>query len=128
MNKKTYIYKVISIIFVILIMLCIYSSTAYATEETMQGAKNFLDKGTNPMLDQDTIQQTSNTIYMMFSGVGTAIVLVVGVVLGIQFLMGSAEEKAKVKETLIPYGVGAVIVFGAVGIWTLVIKVMEGIF
>lgn len=128
MNKKK-IYKIIFVIVIALIVFFAYTSKIYATQETMQGAKNFLEKGdVGSMLNTDKIKQTSDTIYMMFSGVGTAIVLVVGVVLGIQFLMGSAEEKAKVKETLIPYGVGAVIVFGAVGIWTLVIKVMEGIF
>ena len=35
------------------------------------------------------------------------------VVLGIKYMMGSTEEKAEYKKTLLPYVIGAVFVFGA---------------
>ena len=43
------------------------------------------------------------------------IILSVGIlmVLGIKYMMGSAEEKAEYKKTLIPYVVGAMLVFAA---------------
>ena len=42
-------------------------------------------------------------------------ILSVGVlmVLGIKYMMGSAEEKAEYKKTMIPYAVGAVLIFAA---------------
>ena len=42
-------------------------------------------------------------------------------------MTGSASEKAQVKETLIPYVVGCVVVFGAFGIWKLVINIFNQI-
>ena len=43
------------------------------------------------------------------------IILSVGIlmILGIKYMMGSAEEKAEYKKTLIPYVVGAMLVFAA---------------
>lgn len=42
---------------------------------------------------------------------GVVIAVVVLMVLGIKYMMGSAEEKAEYKKTMIPYIVGAVLIF-----------------
>ena len=39
--------------------------------------------------------------------------VIVLVVLGIKYMMGSAEEKAEYKKTLLPYIIGAALVFAA---------------
>lgn len=36
-------------------------------------------------------------------------------------MMASAEDKAKVKESLLPFVVGCVVVFGSFGIWKLLV-------
>lgn len=128
MKSKKNIYKVLFILFVISSLLLIYSSKTYATDSIMQGADDFLGKGTVDILDETAIKNTSDIIFNVFSIVGTVIVVVIGAILGIQFIMGSTEEKAKVKETLIPYIIGSVVIFGAVGIWSLAINVFNGIF
>ena len=46
-------------------------------------------------------------------GIGTVVAVGILVVLGIKYMMGSAEEKAEYKKTMIPYLVGAVLVFAA---------------
>ena len=38
-------------------------------------------------------------------------VFIILVVLGIKYMMGSAEEKAEYKKTMIPYVVGAILIF-----------------
>ena len=48
-----------------------------------------------------------------------------GAILGIQFITGSVEQKAKVKDSLIPFIVGCVAIFGAFGIWKLVITLLK---
>ena len=45
--------------------------------------------------------------------VGIVIAVVVLLVLGIKYMMGSAEEKAEYKKTMIPYLVGALLIFAA---------------
>ena len=43
--------------------------------------------------------------------VGTILSVIILVIIGIKYMMGSAEEKAEYKKTMIPYIVGAVLIF-----------------
>ena len=49
------------------------------------------------------------------------------VVLGIKYMMGSTEEKADYKKTLLPYVIGAIFVFGASTIASYLYNVANGI-
>ncbi len=54
--------------------------------------------------------------------------MIVGVVLGIQFITGSVETKAKVKESFNTICSRlCVVIFGAFGIWKLVITILQGL-
>ena len=58
----------------------------------------------------------------MIQAIGNIISIAVLVVLGIKYMMGSAEEKAEYKKTLIPYLVGAILIFAASNIAGMVYK------
>ena len=45
--------------------------------------------------------------------IGNIVAVAILVVLGIKYMMGSAEEKAEYKKTMIPYVIGAVLIFAA---------------
>ena len=49
----------------------------------------------------------------MVQAIGSIASVLVLVILGIKYMMGSAEEKAEYKKTFIPYLVGAILVFAA---------------
>ena len=53
------------------------------------------------------------------------IAVIVGIILGIKYMMASSEDKAQIKETLIPYVVSCVIMFGAFTIWKIVITIIQ---
>lgn len=55
---------------------------------------------------------------------GTIIAVGVLMVLGIKYMMGSAEEKAEYKKTMLPYVIGAVILFAAVNIANAVVSLI----
>ena len=59
------------------------------------------------------IDSLGNTIIKIVSTVGSIASVIVLVVLGIKYMMGSAEEKAEYKQTLLPYVIGAALVFAA---------------
>ena len=59
------------------------------------------------------IDNFGNKIITIVSTIGSIISVVVLVVLGIKYMMGSAEEKAEYKKTLLPYIIGAALVFAA---------------
>ncbi len=46
--------------------------------------------------------------------------VIILIVLGVKYMMGSAEEKAEYKKTLLPYFIGALFVFGAGAICTVI--------
>ena len=71
------------------------------------------------------IKNLSDIIYNVLLILGTVIAVIVGSVLGIQFITGSVEQKAKVKDSLIPFVIGCVVIFGAFGIWKLVITILR---
>lgn len=52
---------------------------------------------------------------------------IVGTIIGIQFLVASAEDKAKMKESLIPYIAGCIVIFGAFTIWSAVVHLGQDI-
>ena len=118
-NKKS-----IVILLIISIILTL-SNNIYATDGIISGADAFLSKGTEDILKNDNIKQTSDTIYNILMAVGTVIVLVVGAVLGVQFILGSLEEKAKVHEALVPFVIGAIVIYGSLGIWKLAVLVFQ---
>ena len=43
-------------------------------------------------------------------------------VLGIKYMVGSAEEKASYKKTMMPYIVGAILLFGATTVATAIFE------
>ena len=51
----------------------------------------------------------------------------VGTIIGIQFMLASAEDKAKVKEALVPYVVGCIVIFGAFTIWSIAVNIGQDI-
>jgi len=70
------------------------------------------------------IKSDANSIYNILLAIGTILTVIVGVVLGIQYMAASAEDKAKIKEKMIPYVVGCIVIYGAFGIWYFVVTVL----
>lgn len=60
-----------------------------------------------------TYVTVGNKIIGIIKVVGIVISVATLMILGIKYMMGSAEEKAEYKKTFIPYIVGAVLLFGA---------------
>lgn len=56
----------------------------------------------------------------MVQAIGSIASVLVLVILGIKYMMGSAEEKAEYKKTFIPYLVGAILVFAASNIASMI--------
>ena len=119
--------KIIFSILIIFLIFFVCGFKVYATDSIIQGADEFLEKGDEYILNMSSIKKVSDTLFNIFSILGTAFVVIVGAILGIQFITASPEGKAEIKEKLIPYTVGSVVIFGAVGIWNIAIGIMKNI-
>lgn len=100
--------------------------SASSLDDMMSDADNFVKEG-EIKYEEDALQDFSSTLFNIFSIVGAAVAVIVGIVIGIKYMIGSVEEKAEYKKMLVPYIVGCVVVFGAFGIWKLVIVMLESI-
>ena len=129
MKIEKYITIILLITFLLLSFSASYSRTnAAALSNIVSGADGFIQNGQGgSKIDNDDIHNLSDSLYNILLIIGTVIAMIVGVVLGIQFITGSVEAKSKVKESLIPYVVGCIVIFGAFGIWKLAITVLQGI-
>ena len=122
MRKSIYITTIITMI---IILLTIFSTSAYATtyqpdiniRDIKQQTDGFIKKGeatANDAISQDSMKKLSNGIYMVL------------LILGIRFIIEGAEGKAEVQKALAPYIAGCVVVFGAFTIWKIIVLVLQG--
>ena len=91
---------------------------------------DFIKKGSgsqNSIIDENQLRENLSSIFRILTTIGISLSVIIGGILGIKFMMASAEDKAQIKEMLIPYIVGCVVIYGAVTIWVIVIKIMEQI-
>lgn len=61
----------------------------------------------------NAVTNFGNNILGIVSTGASVLAVIILIVLGVKYMMGSAEEKAEYKKTLLPYAIGAIFVFGA---------------
>lgn len=64
-------------------------------------------------VDTKGVTDLGNSIIKIIRYVGMFAAVIIIMVIGIKYMTGSAEEKAEYKKVLIPYLIGAVLLFGA---------------
>ena len=110
MSKK--IVKIITCLCLVTMVLSFATSALALTPGEIKGDTSV--KGTQE------IQNVGQSIVGILQTVGIVLSVIVLIVLGIKYMMGSAEEKAEYKKTLLPYFIGAIFVFGAGAITTVI--------
>jgi len=107
------------VMMVILTVAPVFAATTGAVDpKTLTGSSN---------ANTTTMQNIGNQIITVVSVAGSIVSVVVLIVLGIKYMMGSASEKAEYKKTMIPYLVGAILIFGASAITKVVVGLASGI-
>lgn len=96
-------------------------------DDMMTDADSFVANSKSDSIDSKSLQDFSSTIYNIALQIGIGVAVVVGLALGIQFMLAGVDGKADVKKALIAYVVGCIAIFGAFGVWKLVIEVMQQI-
>ena len=117
----------IMVIFIILFNLFIPNAYAGPLQDIMNRAEGFVNNGENGgnVINNDALKEGSNTLYNILLVIGIAVAFIWGIVLWIQFVTGSLGEKADVKKNLIVYVIGCIIIFGAFGIWRLLLQLLQ---
>lgn len=99
---------------------------ALGFDNILNKANQFINNGDpNKVIDGNTVKETSNNIYGILLVIGVVVAIIAGIIIGIQFVTGSVEAKAQIKEKLIPYGIGCAIIFGAFTIWRVIVNILQ---
>ena len=117
MKKK----KILTVLTTALVMFVVLSSNVLAIPAPNQinAASNV--NGTNEIVS------IGGQIIGILQTVGVVLSIVILIILGIKYMMGSAEEKAEYKKTMIPYLVGAIFIFAASTLANMVYNFVIGI-
>lgn len=121
--------KIVMIVFVIQVFYMPASQASF-WDDIFDIGDNFLNEGknaSNNIIEDEAAKTEFNRIYNILFGIGIALSVIIGAVLGIKFMLGTVDEQAKVKEMLMPYIIGCVVIFGAFGIWKLMINIFSNI-
>ena len=95
-------------------------------EQSMTDADKFIEDGSNDKIDDLSNFQTQfGDIYNIILQIGVGLAVIVGIVLGVKFILSSVEGKAEVKKMLITYVISCTVIFGSFGIWKIVVTILQ---
>lgn len=127
MSKNIKIISAILIIVLLIFNMPIYSN-ALDLDGLLNAGKDFIEKGNSgssiPIAGKEqAMKNLSNKVSSILLTIAFGVTLISGVIMGINFAMQSVDDKAKIKESMLPWVVGIIISFGAYGIWKLVMSI-----
>lgn len=128
MNKN--IVKIFSIILILITLISISVNSFAAKAGSAGTGGSSGDVVTSPgelkpkdeVKGEDELMQLGGNVMGILRTTGIVISVLILIVIGIKYMMGSAEEKAEYKKVMIPYLVGAALIFGASVISTVVFE------
>lgn len=96
-----------------------------------------LDAGSN-WISTGESSQPKGTGYMDFANqfvdigqilvaIGVVTLLIVGAIMAIRWITATPDKQAVLKQQLIGLVISAVVIFGAIGIWNLVVGIMKNV-
>lgn len=106
-----------------------YTKQDYSSDTSLSGVisggDSFIDAGKDgsAQIDKGSLQNASSSIYNILLICGMIVAVLIGSIMGIKFMIGSVEEKAEIKAALVPFAIGCIVVFGAFGIWKIVVTI-----
>lgn len=121
---KKNLLKIITIITIVIIMLLLYCTFNNKVEAVTNFDTNqYIDNLTTDSSDITELKSVGDTIVGIARGIGIIASVATLIVLGIKYMTGSVEERAQYKKTMLPYLIGAFMVFAITFFLSIVIEI-----
>ena len=104
--------KTIKILSIVLVTIMLVASISTVVNADVTSTLTTLDNQAKGASNSD-ITNFGGTLIGILQIAGTIAAVVILMIIGIKYMMGSAEEKAEYKKVMIPYIIGAVLLFVA---------------
>lgn len=75
--------------------------------------------------ETDKLNNIGMGVLQVLAIIGSGLSIIFLICLGIKYMLGSVEERAEYKKTLVPYVIGALFVFGASSIASLLFNMFS---
>ena len=133
--RNTIVFLISYIIILNFYTLKVYAVPSHSTELT-DGSSTITssDPSENPGYYKPTpansepeVQEKAGKILGYISNIGTVISVITLIIVGIKYMLGSIEEKAEYKKTMIYYMLGALLLFSATTIPNILYKLTTGL-
>ena len=116
--KKSY--KFVILLIISLIIMLALSNITMAAKVSIDNIKD-----NDPNVEASGIKNIGRIILSGITGVGIVVSVVMVAILGVKYMMGSAEERAEYKKSMLPYLIGAILLFGASAIANMVVSLVK---
>lgn len=118
--------NVIRIIVILLFIICLmYSSYSYAMDVSSSlGDLNSYGQTTQ---NSNTFENMVGKFITIIQTVGSIISVICLIIIGIKYMIGSVEQKAEYKKVLLPYVIGASLVFATTNLLGIIYSVITGL-
>lgn len=103
--------KIISILLITIILITSFTNIVFADKITDSMYERWTGRGTSS--DEIKIKRMGANALGIIQIIGYGIAVIMLTIMGMKYMYSATGEKAKIKERLIPYVIGAVLLFGA---------------
>ena len=119
--------KIIIALMIILNCMNIFCYTVHAqsVDTMMSQAQSFIDSGEDQAKDINIegITEAFIPLGQLLTSVGAGVMVAVTTYMGIKYITSGPDAQAKLKQQLIGVIVSGVVIFGAYGIWSIVVRI-----
>ena len=121
MGKKTKI--IVTFVLMLLVMFVMFQIVSEATySEQMGTLLTESDSYTDPTNTVDKVNSIASTLLTAIRVAGVTVAIVMLMVVAMKYMTAAPGEKADIKKSAIQYIVGAIVLFGVVGILEIISK------
>lgn len=122
---KKILVSIILIMIVIIIPNCSRAALNFDNDVIKRG-ENWLNTGsTNNVLNENDVIDTIVPIARILVAVGTFVITVAVAVMAIKYLVSGPDKRAELKGQLVGLAISAVVIYGAVFIWSTMYDIMK---
>lgn len=127
---KRILISILTIAIVFVTASAIVPNQTYATslDDMQKKAQSFFNKGkpeADKILPQNTLEEKFIPIGQILVTAASVVLLVVTLIMAIKYITANPEQRGKLKQQLIGLVISIVVIYGAVGIWSVVKTTME---
>ena len=125
--------KRLFLIIVIIILILSFNIISYASNSTSGGnliinPDDYKPASSDSASNANLLRDIGNDIIGFLQIAGSILSVIVLIILGIKYMMGSADERAEYKKSMGPYVLGAVLVFAITNILGIISNIAGDLF